>query len=155
MSLENKLPEDEVSELISKYADTVNQYGLGSKEQQEMYESTTKQHPEIKDFFMTINNIKANPSRYFGEDMPLESKLSEDDSAKEGQKPDWKQWLPVYGIYKIRKDSEHAKPVIMDSKGSPRDILIGTYHLLSGISVTLATAAGIAYGIEALIEKLF
>lgn len=30
------------------------------------------------------------------------------------EKPNWKQWLPIYGVYQIKKDFFRGKPTIID-----------------------------------------
>ena len=31
------------------------------------------------------------------------------------QKPDWKQWIPIYGIYKTGRDADNGKPSMLDN----------------------------------------
>lgn len=59
-------------------------------------------------------------------------------------KPDWKQWIPIYGIYQTEKDFDEGKPVIMNRACS-------SYQALSSIAVS----AGVIYGLFKLAGKLF
>ena len=71
------------------------------------------------------------------------------------KKPDWKQWLPIYGMYKVEKDFEDHQPTILDGDSAGR--IMGTvfYHSLSLVAVTVTTGAGLMYAVEYLAEKLF
>jgi len=40
--------------------------------------------------------------------------------------PDWKQWLPLYGVYKATKDNLKFKPNIFDNESSNSLAII--YH---------------------------
>ena len=54
-------------------------------------------------------------------------------------KPDWKQWLPVYGHFKLRKDEAAGKPVAIDnymdlySIYQSTSFIIGSYFVMLGI----------------------
>ncbi len=78
--------------------------------------------------------------------MSLELKLE----TERQEKPDWKQWIPVYGIIQIAQDTKRNKPTIMDGNRS-RCILYGSafYH---GFFSTVATYSGI-YALYTLAEK--
>ena len=63
---------------------------------------------------------------------------------------DWKQWLPVYGVYQANRDFCNGKPSILNQDNSPH-LGILFYQTFS----FLAIGSGIAYGIVQLAEKLF
>ena len=58
-------------------------------------------------------------------------------------RPDWKQWLPVYGIYQVKKDIFDNKPTVIDREFSASWIGSGIYQAVS------------IYGLLQLAEKLF
>ena len=76
------------------------------------------------------------------------------------EKPDWKQWLPVVGIYYINEAKRKSLSSIRDFNEGHlfRDAFAGLYH-----GITLGVVAGcalydITYGISQLgkiVEKLF
>jgi len=35
------------------------------------------------------------------------------------ERPDWKQWLPIYGVYRVLKDAKDNKPNILNPDGAP------------------------------------
>ena len=43
-------------------------------------------------------------------------------------KPDWRQWIPIYGIYKSIKDDSNGKPSLCDSTIKKRFCLGLVYH---------------------------
>ncbi|MBR9683872.1 hypothetical protein GOV03_05020 [Candidatus Woesearchaeota archaeon] len=74
----------------------------------------------------------------------------------EVQKPNWKQWLPLYGVKQILKDDEAGKPLIIGKEEhSVRYCATGLYHSLFVMPLTLGVLASAAYGINGLVENLF
>lgn len=72
----------------------------------------------------------------------------------EVDKPDWKQWLPVYGIYKTLKDNSNNKPNIIFSRTEPTsDLVFWGSALYQGVS-TVTAVVGI-YKLYQFVEKLF
>lgn len=69
----------------------------------------------------------------------LENKLEE--------KPDWKQWLPVYGIYELIKDGLNKRPIVNPNSA------------LAKYTWVIYQSASIIYlvedGIPKFIEKIF
>ena len=61
------------------------------------------------------------------------------DKAKiEKQNPNWKQWIPIYGIYQAIGDKLDKKPSVIDLKNHPAIYLCSAvYHgvITSGIIV--------------------
>ena len=43
-------------------------------------------------------------------------------------KPNWKQWIPLYGIYQVYKDHRGGKESLADSSNPIRYTLSSTYH---------------------------
>jgi hypothetical protein len=62
-------------------------------------------------------------------------------------KPNWKQWLPVYGIYQVNKDLFDDKPTIIDREDSASWYDSAAYQAVSIIATV--------YGLSQLAEKLF
>ncbi len=54
-----------------------------------------------------------------------------------GEYPDWKQWMPVYGIYQIQKNVKNNKPTIFYNSKNPKnsdgyaEATIAIYHAVS------------------------
>ena len=46
------------------------------------------------------------------------------------EKPDWKQWIPVYGIYQIKRDLDEGKPTFNMSN---------IYHAVSTVAIAMGT----------------
>ena len=46
---------------------------------------------------------------------------------RELQKPDWRQWIPVYGIHRMKKDDEVGKPIVGGGPESYQHIIITGY----------------------------
>jgi len=72
-----------------------------------------------------------------------------DSLEQRSNKPDWKQWLPVYGIHQINKDHSKDKPLIIDQNMFSFSASLA-YHAVS----TVATISGAVYGLYQLAEKL-
>lgn len=69
------------------------------------------------------------------EKMSLERKLG---------KPDWKQWIPFFGIYQLEKDLSKNNPTIIDEEyGNKMLIEAMAVHIGS----VLAVGAGIIYSL--------
>jgi len=69
---------------------------------------------------------------------------------KESEKPDWKQWIPVFGIYKICRANFVEKAPAIDNDPTNHPIRYygsAVYHAV--------TTVGVACGLVKLIEKLF
>ncbi len=70
------------------------------------------------------------------------------------EKPDWKQWLPLYGLYKVKVDNREDKPTIIDD-------MIGTYKPKYQAWLTMQTCSvivavgGIGVVAYQAYEKLF
>jgi hypothetical protein len=71
-------------------------------------------------------------------------------SLEEIDKPDWKQWLPVYGIYQLVSDGFKRKPTIIDNRRG-ETIFLGSaiYQATSLIALTY----GVSFGLGAIIEN--
>ena len=67
------------------------------------------------------------------------------------EKLDWKEWLPIYGIFQAKKDLFADKPSIINDIGEAR--YYG--HLIYQAASTVAIAGGTIYGLSQLVEKLF
>jgi len=73
---------------------------------------------------------------------------------RELEKPDWKQWIPLFGLREIYRANfvENVPAINDDSENNPvryRGAII--YH-----SITVAgTTAGTIYGLAQLVETLF
>ncbi|MCH7568035.1 MAG: hypothetical protein IIA87_01305 [Nanoarchaeota archaeon] len=74
-------------------------------------------------------------------------------------KPDWKQWLPVYGVYQGIRDARNGKPnfILEQTEQGVKltrpamFVVSATYHAVT----TVAVSKGIIYGLYQLAEKLF
>jgi len=55
-------------------------------------------------------------------------------------KPDWKQWLPVYGTYQVMKDYNDGRP-ILGEEDSNRDFFWNLYQMSTSVLV-----GGVAVG---------
>ncbi len=66
--------------------------------------------------------------------------------------PNWKQLLPTYGLYQMKKDYDAGKPTII-ALGDDIDTCLGflMYHVVS----TMAATVGVGYLTYTLAEKLF
>jgi len=63
------------------------------------------------------------------------------------ERPNWKQWLPVYGVYSMIKDGLNNGPFVGDSKTSPKvDWGYGIYQSISIITLTLGVCYFVYYG---------
>lgn len=62
------------------------------------------------------------------------------------EKADWKQWVPIYGIYKAYKDSNEDKPSIMTTSN---DLIFFGNAVSQAISVVSA-----GHGLYSLAERL-
>lgn len=68
---------------------------------------------------------------------------------KKNKNLDWKQWIPIYGVYQIIKDVLGDKPTFFDCvdpytfSGATRMVGVSTYH-------GLVTTIPILKGLEAL-----
>ncbi|MCK4553071.1 hypothetical protein KAT80_02615 [Candidatus Pacearchaeota archaeon] len=68
------------------------------------------------------------------------------------ESPNWKQWLPVYGIYQVIKDKLGDKPTIIDFERGAGSF----YGSAAYQAVSIAVASGgTIYGLHQLAEKLF
>ena len=65
---------------------------------------------------------------------------------KKAEKANWKQWLPVYGIFKAYKDSNEDKPSIMTTSN---DLVFFGNAVSQAISVVSA-----GHGLYYLAERL-
>ena len=66
------------------------------------------------------------------------------------EKPDWKQWLPVYGCVKITYNLYKNMPTILD-KDPSKEPLIFMYHMISFGAGTYVVLDELAK----LVEKIF
>jgi len=74
-------------------------------------------------------------------------------------KPDWKQWLPIYGIYQMKRDLNEGKPIIVSERTAeglnrPARPLI-FFGSLAYQGASIATGLAGVYGLCQLAEKLF
>jgi len=78
--------------------------------------------------------------------MEYKSQFSDD-------KPDWKQWIPIYGIYEVCRAASKGEPTIYKNPEHPLLQFYGTafYHAV----VALGTVTGLAYGVTKIAEKIF
>ena len=65
------------------------------------------------------------------------------------EKPDWKQWLPLWGVYQIEKDLSENNPTILDEE-------YGSKMLVGAIAVhalyAMAATSGVLYWLRNLID---
>ena len=73
-------------------------------------------------------------------------------SERELERPDWKQWTPIYGIYEIRRANATNRPAINDEESSPITYYGGfVYHGVAASALGLA----VLHGLAQLVEKIF
>ena len=73
---------------------------------------------------------------------------------KKLDKPNWKQWLPVYGIYQNIKDALNDKPnMILTTDGGIQPTRPAVF--LGSSAYQAVSVVGTAYGLYQLAEKLF
>ena len=66
---------------------------------------------------------------------------------EENKNPDWKQWIPVYGIYRVVKDAKEGKPSLADGKNYPERVS-SFYH-----GIVISVGLGLIYeGLEKLLQ---
>lgn len=46
------------------------------------------------------------------------------------QKPDWRQWIPIYGLFPMAKAYEEGKPTIVANSSKLRYFLVSLEHAL-------------------------
>lgn len=70
------------------------------------------------------------------------------------EKPDWKQWFPLYGLYKVKVDNREDKPTIIDEGIGTYELKYQAWLVMQTCSVMAAVGgiAGVAYQAY---EKLF
>lgn len=63
---------------------------------------------------------------------------------KEYKNPDWKQWLPAYGVYRVIKDNRDGKPSLADINHPIKFAISTLYHafILGGL-ITSGLSAGL------------
>jgi len=75
----------------------------------------------------------------------------------EKENPDWKEWLPIYGLYQMQKDAKNGKLTIIDDANKISGYA-WAYHAASIVIYHAMSMAGIIsgayYGIYILLEKL-
>ncbi|OGJ12638.1 hypothetical protein A3K82_02070 [Candidatus Pacearchaeota archaeon RBG_19FT_COMBO_34_9] len=60
------------------------------------------------------------------------------------ENPDWKQWVPFYGIYQIMKDEQEGKPSVRDNMKSIQYWGSSIYHGVLTISpIVIAITKGL------------
>lgn len=70
-------------------------------------------------------------------------------------KPDWKQWLPVYGIYRTIKDVRNDRPSIIINE-TEDGVEQARLSVFSGSAIYQAASVVVAgYGLYQMTEKLF
>jgi len=69
----------------------------------------------------------------------------------ENQKPDWKQWIPIYGLFKGAKEELRGKPTILDN---PTNNLNGYVKSFGAFYYHVITAEGILIGAYKGLEQL-
>jgi len=84
------------------------------------------------------------------EEMAGETKMeSDEDLERRIGNPDWKQYLPIYGMYQIRRDYSRNRPLITDdSDGIVLNTCLAFYN---GISI-IAGLGAVAYVANELIK---
>lgn len=61
---------------------------------------------------------------------------------------DWKQWIPVYGMYKAVADARAGKPSIaenLDGDHTLRFFLSGFYHAITTSGITVGAIETVGY----------
>lgn len=71
---------------------------------------------------------------------------------RKSEKPDWKQWIPIYGLYEIYRAQYITKALAVtdDDLEDPLSLMWQGSLALHGTSLLGAT-----YGLAKLVEKLF
>jgi hypothetical protein len=69
---------------------------------------------------------------------------------EETDKPDWKQWLPVYGIYKMIADGFKRKPTIIDNRRGEAVFLGSAIYQATSL---IALNFGASFGLGAILEN--
>ena len=64
----------------------------------------------------------------------------------ENKNPDLRQWIPIYGIYRVVRDEIEGKPSLMNGKNYP----IG--NVISSIYHGTIIGAGLVFGLEKLLQ---
>lgn len=72
---------------------------------------------------------------------------------KKLEKPHWSQWVPLYGIHKIKKDEKDNKPTLFDDEKSALYRMSISYHVLLASYVFIGSAAGATYGLYELVKN--
>ncbi len=64
-------------------------------------------------------------------------------------RPNWKQWIPIYGIYQVYRDLRNEKPTVIDCPLSVTWFCSGLYQAVAFTSAS----EGILSGLSRLVEK--
>lgn len=67
---------------------------------------------------------------------------------EKSQKPDWKQWIPVAGLYFVARDKYERKPSLIDTRPPLRHFCGIVYH-------QIFSAYPAYLGARELLERLF
>ncbi len=68
------------------------------------------------------------------------------------EEPDWRQWLPIYGLYQLHKDSKAGKLLVMGMKTKKEAIYHRwCYQTYQSSSIALGTI-GTFYGLAQLLQ---
>lgn len=67
---------------------------------------------------------------------------------EENTKPNWKQWIPIYGIYLVGKDTLEGKPSLVDESPPARLFVSAIYHAIA----TSGVIASLGYSLEKLLD---
>ena len=102
---------------------------------------------------MSVRFVKMSKDDLENKIINLEEKRQEREQKRlEEEKwntPDWKQWIPIYGVFQLIKDERRNKPSIMDDSIFIY-VFTATYQ---AASVSLA-GCGLLYGAYQLMQYL-
>jgi hypothetical protein len=74
------------------------------------------------------------------------------DLEKKIEEPDWRQWLPIYGLYQLKSDSKAGKPLVIGMETKKEAVYRKwCYQTYQSSSITIGTI-GIFYGLAQLLQ---
>ncbi len=68
-----------------------------------------------------------------------------EDLEKRLDSPDWKQWIPIYGVFKMEKDLKEGKPTFYPSKNFYMHVGFGAYHYFSLAATIIGIGEAMLY----------
>jgi hypothetical protein len=75
-----------------------------------------------------------------------------DSLEKKLEKADWKQWLPIYGLYQLHQDSKAGKPLAIGMKTKKEAVYLKwSYQTYQSNSIVIGTI-GTFYGLAQLLQ---